>query len=87
MVVIEAVDERSPAARLGLQKGDRLVSLNRQEINDVLDYEFYANDSGLRIEYLRGDERRAVSLWHRADAVDFSFFYVIMKSEKNKEDI
>lgn len=66
MVVIEAVDERSPAARLGLQKGDRLVSLNRQEINDVLDYEFYANDSGLRIEYLRGDERRAVSLWHRA---------------------
>lgn len=67
MVVIEAVDERSPAARLGLQKGDRLVSLNRQEINDVLDYEFYANDSGLRIEYLRGDERRAVSLWHRAD--------------------
>ncbi len=50
MVVIEAVDERSPAARLGLQKGDRLVSLNRQEINDVLDYEFYANDSGLRIE-------------------------------------
>ena len=63
MVVIEAVDERSPAARLGLQKGDRLVSLNRQEINDVLDYEFYANDSGLRLSLIHisaacGQEKR-----------------------------
>ena len=84
MVVIEAVDERSPAARLGLQKGDRLVSLNRQEINDVLDYEFYANDSGLRIEYLRGDERRAVSLWHRADEPLGLRFSTYLMDEKRR---
>ena len=67
MVVIEAVDERRPPPDSGCRRATGLSLLNRQEINDVLDYEFYANDSGLRIEYLRGDERRAVSLWHRAD--------------------
>ena len=53
MVTIDRVDKRSLADRLGLRAGDRLVSLNGYEINDVLDYEFYAADSGLRIEYER----------------------------------
>ena len=51
VVTIDRVDKRSLADRLGLRAGDRLVSLNGYEINDVLDYEFYAADSGLRIEY------------------------------------
>ena len=66
MVTIDRVDKRSLADRLGLRAGDRLVSLNGYEINDVLDYEFYAADSGLRIEYERGGVRRAVSVWHPA---------------------
>ena len=60
MVTIDRVDKRSLADRLGLRAGDRLVSLNGYEINDVLDYEFYAADSGLRIEYERGGVRRGL---------------------------
>lgn len=74
MVTIDRVDKRSLADRLGLRAGDRLVSLNGYEINDVLDYEFYAADSGLRIEYERGGVRRAVSVWHPAGGTWGAFF-------------
>ena len=50
----------------------------------MLDYEFYANDSGLRIEYLRGDERRAVSLWHRADEPLGLRFSTYLMDEKRR---
>lgn len=84
MVTIDRVDKRSLADRLGLRAGDRLVSLNGYEINDVLDYEFYAADSGLRIEYERGGVRRAVSVWHPAGGDLGLHFSTYLMDEKRR---
>ncbi len=84
MVTIDRVDKRSLADRLGLRAGDRLVSLNGYEINDVLDYEFYAADSGLRIEYERGGVRRAVAVWHPAGGDLGLHFSTYLMDEKRR---
>ena len=41
MVKIKSVEERSKAKRKGVKPGDSLVSINGNEICDVLDYRFY----------------------------------------------
>ena len=58
MVKITLVERRSRAARAGLRAGDILVSINDNEINDVLDYRFYLADERINIRYLRGKKER-----------------------------
>ena len=58
MVKITLVERRSRAARAGLREGDVLVSINDNEINDVLDYRFYLADERITIRYLRGKKER-----------------------------
>ena len=41
MVKITGVDKHSRAERAGILAGDVLLSINGNEINDVLDYRFY----------------------------------------------
>ena len=40
-VLIEGVESASPAMRSGMQVGETLLSINGNEISDVLDYRFY----------------------------------------------
>ncbi len=58
-VVITAVVKNSPAARAGICAGDVLLSINGQEIIDVLDYRFYETDPAveLRLRSPAGEER------------------------------
>ncbi len=58
MVKITSVERRSRAARAGLREGDMLVSINDNEINDVLDYRFYLAEERITIRYLRGKKER-----------------------------
>ena len=46
-VLIEGVEKGSPAFKAGIKAGDTLVSINNQDIVDVLDYRFYQNDKKL----------------------------------------
>ena len=46
--VIASVDPGSPAERAGIHAGERLLTLNRREIVDVLDYRFFCYDPVLR---------------------------------------
>ena len=46
---ITAVDRGSPAFRAGIVPGETLISINGNEITDVLDYRFYAADPDLRL--------------------------------------
>lgn len=57
MVKITSVLSRSRAAKVGVLSGDRLVSINGNEINDVLDYRFYLTERVVELEILRGEER------------------------------
>ncbi len=51
-VIIKSVLKSSPAAKAGIKSGDTLVSIDKNEIIDVLDYRFYQNNSRLTIEYI-----------------------------------
>ncbi len=52
-VKIESVAKGSPAYKKRIKAGDELVSINGNEINDVLDYRFYIGDDKLLLEYIR----------------------------------
>ena len=55
MVRICSVLRGSRAERVGIEDGDILLSINGNEINDVLDYRFYLADSHISLE-LKRDE-------------------------------
>ena len=52
-VIINSVEKGSPAARVGIKGGETLISINGNEIIDVLDYRFYQNETKLLVEILR----------------------------------
>ncbi|MBQ0084526.1 MAG: DUF512 domain-containing protein [Clostridiales bacterium] len=54
-VKVMRVEKGSPAEKCKISAGDTLVSVNGNEIFDVLDYRFYQNDKKLIIEFIRAD--------------------------------
>lgn len=54
-VTIKSVADDSLAARKGIRPQDVLVSINGNDISDVLDYQFYIAETCLKIVILRGD--------------------------------
>ena len=46
----------SPADKSGFLKGDIVLSVNKNEIRDVLDYQFYTSEKKLSVEVHRGPE-------------------------------
>lgn len=53
MVTITEVIPKSRAERAGILAGDVLVSINKKEINDVLDYRFYLASRSVTLRVLR----------------------------------
>ncbi len=56
-VVIKSVLNGSPAHKKGIKSGDVLVSLNGNNIIDVLDYRFYQNEKKVVLSLLRGGKQ------------------------------
>jgi len=56
MVKIKNVIQNSPAYHAGIIPDDTLLSINNQEIHDVLDYMFYASETSVTVEVVRNDE-------------------------------
>ncbi|MBD5559829.1 MAG: DUF512 domain-containing protein [Clostridia bacterium] len=50
---IESIAARSPAARTGLRPGDRIVAMQGEPAEDVIDYMFFAGDPDPEIEVER----------------------------------
>ncbi|MCS7164199.1 MAG: DUF512 domain-containing protein [Thermodesulfovibrio sp.] len=48
-VKVESVLPKSPAHKVGIQAGDRILSINKHPIKDVLDLMFYADEEFLKI--------------------------------------
>ena len=55
-VRITGVDLGSPAREYKILPGDELVSINGEEINDMMDLQFYSADTDLHILLRRGGE-------------------------------
>lgn len=51
-VIIKSVEKGSPAYRAKISSGDTLISIDGNEIMDVLDYRFYQNNEKLTIEFI-----------------------------------
>ena len=61
-VRIESVDAGSVCEKHGIKADDVLISINGNEIMDVLDYQFYATESKLLLEIERNGKKHPVSL-------------------------
>ena len=57
-VEIYGIQPRSLAERAGMEKGDRLISMNGHEIIDVLDYRFFETNTHLTVVFEKPDGRR-----------------------------
>lgn len=74
MVRICGVEEGSHAARAGIRPGDELVSINNEEITDVLDYRFYLAERVVTLRLLHEGDPYTVSLHKREyDDIGLSF--------------
>ena len=51
-VIIKSVEYGSPAHKAGIKDGCTLISINKNDIMDVLDYRFYQNNTKLVVEYI-----------------------------------
>ena len=51
-VIIKSVVKGSPAYKAGIRDGDTLVSIDGNEIVDVLDYRFYQENKRLKVEFI-----------------------------------
>ncbi|MDD6479005.1 MAG: DUF512 domain-containing protein [Oscillospiraceae bacterium] len=58
-VIVKEVEKNSPADKAGIKSGDTLISLNGEQIVDVLDYRFYQNNSFIIAEIIdnKGEQR------------------------------
>ncbi len=61
-VLITNVDDGSLAKRKGILSGDMLLSVNGNEISDVLDYRFHIVNKKLKLRLLRDGKERAVTI-------------------------
>lgn len=50
-VIIDGVEKGSPAYKAGIREKDALISINGNDIVDVLDYRFYQNEERLTVTY------------------------------------
>ena len=62
MVKITEVERGSLAERAGIMAGDVLLSINENEICDVLDYRFYLTERRVTLALLRGDGNLSVEI-------------------------
>ncbi len=62
MVRISDVEKRSRAARAGILAGDNLISINGNEISDVLDYRFYLAERNVNLLLSRRGEEYSVKV-------------------------
>ncbi len=51
-VIIESVEKGSPAYKAGLKSGNTLLTINGNEIVDVLDYRFYQKNEKLLVSFI-----------------------------------
>jgi len=54
-ILIQNVLPKSLAAKKDIKSGEKLLSVNGQEVNDFLDLEFYTSDYEFELEILSAD--------------------------------
>ena len=83
MVKITGVIPDSIAEIYGIKSGDELLTVNKNEINDVLDYRFFCTDKKLKLELLRDGKRKKVKIKKdEYDDLGLEFATYLMDSQR-----
>ena len=69
-IKIERIEEGSEAQSLGLQPGDELLSVDENELNDTLDYDFYTDSKSFHLKAKVADGIRVVHIAVKSLAVE-----------------
>lgn len=84
MVEIKDVIKNSPAYRAGILPDDTLVSINNQEIHDVLDYMFYSAETSVTAEIIRNGENMSFHIQKdEYDDIGLEFETFLMDSKQS----
>lgn len=86
MLEIVHVQPGSTAARSGLNPGDRIVSINNQNVNDVIDFQFLVADEKLAlvVRTAAGAQRRINIRKHPDDTLGLAFPPLPVKHCRNR---
>ena len=88
-VQIMAVVSSSPADKAGIRPGEKLTAINQNQIEDILDYQFYMTDKKLKIDLLdvNGAARRVTVRKDEYEELGLEFDSYLMDKQhhcKNK---
>jgi len=87
MVEIKDVAVGSRADKCGILAGDKLVSINGREINDVLDYRFFLADTAVTLKLLRdGEELEKIIHKKEYDDIGLDFDTPLMDKKHSCEN-
>ena len=84
-VIIKSVTKGSPAYKARIKAGDTLISIDENEIMDVLDYRFYQNNSKLTLEYInaKGKIKKAKIKKNEYDEIGLCFETYLMDEKRS----
>ncbi len=83
-VKIYSVDKKCDLYKAGVRAGDELISLNGNEIMDVLDYRFYQNECKVEVKFLsRGKEKTCTVLKDEYDELGLLFESYLMDKQRS----
>ncbi len=84
MVKIKSIVHGSPAQRAEIMPEDVLYAINGQEINDVLDYMFYAAETSVELEMMRNNSKFSVRIdKDEYDDIGLEFETFLMDSKQS----
>ncbi len=83
-VKISKTEPDSLAAKKKIQSGDELISINGNEINDVLDYRFYINDTKLKLLLKSADGKFKIAVIHKDEFEDIGLEFETYLMDKQK---
>ena len=84
-VVIDSVQPRSKAWWHGIKAGDKLLKINQNSINDVLDYRFYITDERLTLLFeTKGGKQRTVKIRNKQGGeIGLTFATYLMDKQRS----
>lgn len=83
-VIIGGVQKGSIAEKKKMSKGDRLISINGNEINDVLDYRFYINETKLILSLETSDGKLKLTMIKKDEFEDIGLEFETYLMDKQR---
>lgn len=83
-VIISGIDKNSIAEKKKINKGDVLLSINGNGINDVLDYRFYINDTKLLLSLRTAEGKSKLAMIRKGEFEDIGLEFETYLMDKQR---